>query len=116
MFFTNNISKIQELDEANKFIIERNKELVSDLKIAEENYTYKIDNLNKSLKLKIEQATRDKELENDKLKLQVAVCEKENQILKEAFKNMWFEVKDMKSILDKLVDGIVWKNIVNIVK
>lgn len=41
---------------------------------------------------------------------------KEVEILTKAFENLGFDVKDMKDILNKLVDGIVSKNIVNIVK
>lgn len=40
----------------------------------------------------------------------------ENDILKKAFENLGFDVKDMKEILNKLVDGIVSKNTVQLVK
>ncbi len=38
------------------------------------------------------------------------------EILEKAFENMGFDVKDMKGILDKLVDGLISKNEVRIVK
>ena len=50
------------------------------------------------------------------LKLKNGVLESENAILKEGFKNMGFDVKDMKSILDKLVEGVISKNEINVIK
>ena len=44
------------------------------------------------------------------------VLESENAILKEGFKNMGFDVKDMKNILDKLVEGVISKNEINVIK
>jgi hypothetical protein len=41
---------------------------------------------------------------------------KEAEILTKAFENLGFDVKDMKDILNKLVDGIVGKNTVHVVK
>lgn len=41
---------------------------------------------------------------------------KEVEILTKAFENLGFDVKDMKAILDKLVDGIVSKNTIQLVK
>jgi uncharacterized protein (UPF0335 family) len=41
---------------------------------------------------------------------------KEIEVLTKAFENMGFDVKDMKDILNKLVDGIVSKNTVNVLK
>ena len=49
------------------------------------------------------------ELETGKLKQQVEMYEK-------AFENLGFDVKDMKEILGKLVDGIVSKNTVQVIK
>jgi hypothetical protein len=45
-----------------------------------------------------------------------SVLEKEKEILTKAFENMGFDVKDMKSILDKLVDGLVSKNEISVIK
>lgn len=46
----------------------------------------------------------------------LSVALKEVDILTTAFKNLGFDVKDMKSILNKLVDGLIAKNQINLVK
>lgn len=51
-----------------------------------------------------------------KLEIENGVLTKEVEILRKAFANMGFEVKDMKEILNKLVDGVVSKNTINVVK
>lgn len=38
------------------------------------------------------------------------------EILEEAFKNLGFDVKDMRAILDKLVDGLIAKNQIQLIK
>jgi len=78
---------------------------------------------------KILMARKDLECENDviksssekiaeiaKLTLENGKLTKEVEILTKAFENMGFDVKDMKDILNKLVDGIVTKNTINVVK
>ena len=72
--------------------------------------------LNSELKTKITEAIREKEVENNELKEKNAVLTKEIEILTKAFENMGFDVKDMKDILNKLVDGIVSKNEINVIK
>jgi predicted DsbA family dithiol-disulfide isomerase len=56
---------------------------------------------------------------NDKVQeliLENGNYKKEVEILTKAFENMGFDVKDMKEILNKLVDGIVSKNSIQLVK
>lgn len=72
--------------------------------------------LENELQLKINKATEEKEKENVKLKEENSVLKKEVEILEKAFENMGFDVKDMKEILNKLVDGIVSKNEINVIK
>jgi uncharacterized protein (UPF0335 family) len=50
-------------------------------------------------------------LESDK-----KILENKVEVYEKAFKNLGFDVKDMKAILDKLVDGLIKKNEINIVK
>lgn len=50
------------------------------------------------------------------LKLTNGTQAKEIEILNKAFENMGFDVKDMKEILNKLVDGVVAKNQIQLVK
>lgn len=68
------------------------------------------------ISVKIQEAVREKELEISKLREQNGIQAKEISVLTRAFENMGFDVKDMKDILNKLVDGVVSKNTVNIVK
>ena len=65
---------------------------------------------------KIGNAVKDRETENNTLKQENAVLKKEVSILEKAFENLGFDVKDMKGILDKLVEGIISKNEINIIK
>jgi len=51
-----------------------------------------------------------------KLKLELGNATKEVEILTRAFENMGFDVKDMKEILNKVVDGLVSKNTVQLIK
>lgn len=43
-------------------------------------------------------------------------AEQKVEILETAFKNLGFDVKDMKSILNKLVDGLIAKNQIQLIK
>ncbi len=72
--------------------------------------------LEAELHIKVATAVSEKEKENNKLKEDNAVYKSKVEILEKAFENMGFDVKDMKEILNKLVDGIVSKNTINVVK
>jgi phage pi2 protein 07 len=54
--------------------------------------------------------------EKKALEIENGVFKSEVTILRKAFENLGFDVKDMKEILNKLVDGIVSKNTINVVK
>jgi hypothetical protein len=59
----------------------------------------------------------EKEKQNTQLvEKENAVLKKEVEILEKAFENMGFDVKDMKEILNKLVDGLIAKNEIKLVK
>lgn len=66
--------------------------------------------------IEINKAVSNKEKENITLSQENAVLKEKVAILEKAFENMGFDVKDMKEILNKLVDGIVSKNTVNVIK
>lgn len=68
------------------------------------------------LKMKIDEALLVKTMENNELKMENGCQKREVEILKKAFENLGFDVKDMKNILNKLVDGIVSKNTIQLVK
>lgn len=72
--------------------------------------------LEAELKIKINDAVEKEKEKNNELKEKNSVLLKEVEILEKAFENMGFDVKDMKEILNKLVDGIVSKNTINVVK
>lgn len=66
--------------------------------------------------LVLEQKTSELNSQIQTLKLEKGNLAKEVEILTKAFENMGFDVKDMKEILNKLVDGIVSKNQIQLVK
>lgn len=68
------------------------------------------------LKMRIDEALMEKTKENNELKMENGCQKREVEILKKAFENLGFDVKDMKGILNKLVDGIVSKNQIQLVK
>lgn len=65
---------------------------------------------------KVSEATIALKKERDTLKMDLNNKTKEAEILSKAFSNLGFDVKDMKSILDKLVDGLISKNTIQLVK
>jgi hypothetical protein len=95
-------TKIKELQQE---IVQIKKDFQSDKRILEAELQTKI---TQSLQVKVE--------ENNKIKEENSVLKKEVEILEKAFENMGFDVKDMKEILNKLVDGIVSKNEINVIK
>lgn len=65
--------------------------------------------------VKLNEATQARVEEINKVKQENAVLTEKVNILEKAFENMGFDVKDMKEILNKLVDGIVDKNKINVI-
>lgn len=68
------------------------------------------------LDVKIGEKVEEYKTKVAKLELENGNYKKEVEILTKAFENLGFDVKDMKDILNKLVDGIVSKNTINVVK
>lgn len=66
--------------------------------------------------LAIREATNELKDQIGKLTTEKNNAEKEVEILRTAFKNLGFDVKDMKEIMSKLVEGVVAKNTVNVIK
>lgn len=95
----------EEIEIKNKEMLSLQNDLASELKIK-----------NNEIDTKISIGMKEKNDRIAELEKKNAVNLKQIEILEEAFKNIGFDVKDMKSILDKLVEGIVGKNTVNIVK
>ncbi len=72
----------------------------------------------KEAELDVKMSGKSKEQTDEiaRLKLDNGNYKKEVEILTKAFENLGFDVKDMKEILNKLVDGIVSKNTIQLVK
>lgn len=77
--------------------------------------SYKAINDNE-VEMRIAKETKRKEDQINQLKLDNGILAEKVNILEKAFENMGFDVKDMKSILGRLVDGIVSGNKINILK
>lgn len=118
-----NKEKLKELEKR----FEKKKKYVKDLEREIEDRIKKVDyqeelfenrlSLEKSLiKQKVLDKTRYLKDEVTILEIEKNALQAENDILNKAFKNLGFEVKDMKDILNKLVDGVVSKNQLQVIK
>lgn len=81
-----------------------------------EDHTRVIERMKDEQTIVIAKATKALEDKLQKLTIESEGYKKEKEILTQAFKNLGFDVKDMKEILNKLVDGIVSKNQIQLVK
>lgn len=81
-----------------------------------EDYKIKLTRKEQEVENKIHIATKELKEKLDKLTIENNNNKKEVEIMTTAFKNVGFDVKDMKGILDKLVEGMVSKNTINVVK
>ena len=106
----------EAFEEEKKNGAEKVERLEKDIKNIKEDFASQKRISDNELSVKIQEAIKKEVDKNAVLKNENDVLKKEVEILNKAFENMGFDVKDMKSILDKLVDGIVSKGIVNIVK
>lgn len=82
----------------------------------QEDHQREIDHLKADLAAEVREKVAAAEAKFQALTIENNNHKKEVEILTTAFKNLGFDVKDMKDILNKLVDGIVSKNIINLVK
>ena len=110
MFTKTIVKEVKVVDEV------KVKELEATIKELRGNFESEKKILTNEIVMKISQATAEKDKENNKIKEENSVLKKEVEILTKAFENMGFDVKDMKDILNKLVDGIVSKNEINVIK
>jgi len=105
-----------KLDDKEKEIDEIKRENYREVRDIKKDFESKERILRNELNVEKQEALRAKELEVSELREKNGIQAKEIEILTKAFENMGFDVKDMKAILDKLVDGIVSKNSINLVK
>lgn len=66
--------------------------------------------------VRTQEAIAEVKKENSQLTIDKAILQKEVAMYEKAFENLGFDVKDMKEILNKLVDGLVSKNQIQLVK
>ncbi len=90
--------------------------LTREREIIAENNKIAMERKGAEVDLLIQKATKKLADENKSLTIENENNKKEVLILTKAFENMGFDVKDMKEILNKLVDGIVSKNQIQLVK
>lgn len=117
MFFKTKIVEVKVIDETEvKRLTKELSELQQLNKQQELDFASEKRIIANELKLATDKATESVTKENNELKEKNAVLNARVEILEKAFENMGFDVKDMKEILGKLVDGIVSKNTIQLVK
>jgi len=114
MFFKKEV--IKEVEVSKKSDLLKIEELTSEIKQIKKDFESDKRISNREIAVKISEAIEEKNKELNKVQQENAVLLKEVSILEKAFENMGFDVKDMKEILNKLVDGIVSKNEINVIK
>lgn len=111
MFFTKEVIKEVKIidktriEELEAQIKEMQRDFASEKRIAEHEH-----------EMKIQKALKQEQDKRIGIETQNAVLKKEVEILEKAFENMGFDVKDMKEILNKLVDGLIAKNEIKVLK
>lgn len=108
--------KVKELEKELRAATDEVAELKAELRQTKLDFASERRIAENEIELKINEATASKEKENVELLQKNAVLNSRVVILEKAFENMGFDVKDMKDILNKLVDGIVSKNEVNVIR
>ena len=110
-----------------KELEEKNKKLTKEISELKRKHYFDIEEIKRThasevrikdneFQMKINEAIEGTAQELRLVRQENAVLKKEVEILTKAFENMGFDVKDMKEILNKLVDGIVGKNQINVIK
>ena len=80
----------------------------------EEDYNSQMKIANNELQMKINEAVEKEKAARMEAEMNLGAAKQEISILRSAFENLGFDVKDMKEILNKLVDGVISKNEVRI--
>lgn len=84
--------------------------------LLKEDHLREITRIKADVDLEVRKATQTLEDKIKTLTIENESNKKEKEILTTAFKNLGFDVKDMKDILNKLVEGVVSKNTVQVIK
>lgn len=72
--------------------------------------------LNNEIDTKVNQALKEQTQKVTDLTIENGVLVGKNEMYEKAFENLGFDVKDMKEILYKVVDGLVAKNQIKLIK
>lgn len=107
---------IDEAYKANKDLTEEIIDLKSKITRMEDDHKLAFRNNDLTLDIMIAEATASLIKENTALKIDNANYKKESEVLTTAFKNMGFDVKDTKEMMDKLVTGLIEKNKIQVIK
>lgn len=116
MFNENLKKEIAVLNDIIKTKDDTNKELQRQKDQQLTDYESKEKILRNELAMEISKAVALEKESTNRVEQDNAVLKKEVEILEKAFENMGFDVKDMKDILNKLVDGLIAKNEIKLVK
>lgn len=123
MFFKNTKEESTEVKRLNEVIsdmtkmnLESKKDHDKDLSDLKKDHEIILKRKEAELDVKISEKIKEFKDKIAKLELENGNYKKEVEILTKAFENLGFDVKDMKDILNKLVDGIVSKNTIQLVK
>lgn len=123
MFFKNTKEESAEVKRLNEVIsdmrkveVEVKKDHEKEIADIKKDHEIVIKRKEAELDVKILEKTKEFKDKVAKLELENGNYKKEVEILTKAFENLGFDVKDMKEILNKLVDGIVSKNTIQLVK
>lgn len=115
--------KVEEVENVRKYykeIIEGRddtiKGLNKDISIQRDDFYTLSSQKDAEVKVKVLNATEDSRKKIETLTIENGSLKKENEVLNKAFENLGFDVKDMKEMMGKLVDGIISKNTVQLIK
>lgn len=109
----------KELEKKVDYITGQNKDLEANLIQARkdlEKVNSQFSNYKKEEDLRLREITIQAEEKNNEARIEVAQHKVRSEVLEKAFENMGFTVKDMGDKFDKLLDGIVSGNKINVIK
>lgn len=119
--------ELKDSNDDKDYLNDKVNKLEKEIIITEQDHEREISELNKThefeknlaesnKKIEINDLVKAKNDENVLLKNENDVLKKEIEIIEKAFENLGFDVKDMKDILDKLVEGLVAKNEIRLLR
>jgi predicted nuclease with TOPRIM domain len=104
------------LEKSDKSHAEQVEKFEKQIRVLAEDHVIAMERKQASIDLTVQKATKELNAKVQELTIAKNSAEKEAAMLNKAFENLGFDVKDMKDILNKLVDGVVSKNTIQLVK